>query len=128
MPSSAMQSPTMPSPGGKAMHRRDFQEYGERPGSQQQEPPSKPIPSVNLSQAKIIIKEYVERFNNGNLIVNATDLARILAANNTIDKEETDQEKKLAVKYLYEFAENFNQKKYDINGWFIHSLKVLSTY
>ncbi len=121
-------TPPMPSPGGRAMESREFQKYGERPGSPQQEPPSRPVPSVSFIQAKIIIKKYVERFKAGILTVNYDEFAEITAAKNTIEREEKNEEKKTAVKYLYEFAEQFNKLDYSVNDWFNHTLKVLSNY
>ncbi len=119
---------SMPSPGGRAMDSREFQEYGEPPSSQQKEPTSRPVPSVDLRQAQDIIRKYVVRFKANVLTINDDELAEIKAAKNTIEREEKDEEKKTAVKYLYEFAEQFNKLNYSVNDWFNHTLKVLSNY
>lgn len=119
-------------PGGQAasfpshvMESREFREFGK---TSSPEPPSKPIPSVNLEEAKDIIRKYVNRFKKKNLTVNEEECAEILAAKNTIDKNEPDPEKKLSVNYLYEFAQEFKKGNHNINDWFGYTLKVLSNY
>jgi len=132
--SSAMVSPRATSsprealpPGGRVREMK-FNEYSEA-RFMPQEQASKPKLSYSLQEAKEIIKKYVKKFKS-NKSVNATELAEITAANNTVDKEETDQEKKLAVKYLYEYAVQFHSNNFIIanEDWFQHTLEVLSNY
>jgi hypothetical protein len=120
MPSSAMSQ----SPGGRVTERR-FSDAR----SMTEEPPSKPKLSLSLQQAKNIIKKYVEKIKKKNYVSN-TELAEIIAAKNIIDEEETEQQKKTAVMYLYEYAEQFNKSNFTIvdERFFQQIITDLSTY
>jgi hypothetical protein len=127
MPSSAMPSSAMLSPGGHAMSS-EFQEYGREASSLPQEPPSKPIPSYNITQAKKIIKKYVKEFINGKKILHESEYMEIYAAKEALRVIQDEAAYSWnVIQFQIMTKEIYDKKKYD-EIYFNKVLEILSNY